>query len=399
MSDLQNTTPSLDVSDMVTKLLQQDCVIIDEAQWSESLRQDLQAALARHQINDLTVYRSATEPIRYFLCIRGHEIDVSHLEQEYPLRPWHAFLTPLFVMAMLVLGISAVIARDLNRLMSAEFLLWTPFVIGAISQYVYASENPNRIGSIFGTQAIILLALTVFSVVVLREGSICVVMASPLLYMAQMFGAVTMRSICNWIWQPSATVHSLSMLPLVLMLLDPFSSQTTHASTTNEIVINAPVAEVFQSINNIQSIQAHEIQDSFIFRMGFPKPVSGMTVADAHGDGLTRQIHWQRGIYFEEKITHSKENELLAWVYRFTPESFPKGSMDDHVEIGGEYFDLQYTDYRLEKINEHQTKLILTIDYRLSTELNWYAKPWADYVLNQFSDVVLNVYKNRLESF
>lgn len=37
------------------------------------------------------------------------------------------------------------------------------------------------------------------------------------------------------------------------------------------------------------------------------------------------------------------------------------------------------------------------MDYRLSTDMNWYSDLWVQYVLNQFSDVVMNIYKNRLE--
>lgn len=86
------------------------------------------------------------------------------------------------------------------------------------------------------------------------------------------------------------------------------------------------------------------------------------------------------------------------WRYVFTPKSFPQGSLDDHIEIGGEYFNLLTTDYHLEAISLNQTKLTLRIDYRLSTEVNLYSDLWVQYVLKEFSDVVLHIYKNRLES-
>ena len=87
----------------------------------------------------------------------------------------------------------------------------------------------------------------------------------------------------------------------------------------------------------------------------------------------------------------------MSWDYQFNKNSFPKGSLDDHVEVGGQYFDLLKTDYQLERIDAQTTKLILTIDYRVSTEFNWYSKLWIDYVLGEFSDVVMTIHKNRLE--
>jgi len=71
--------------------------------------------------------------------------------------------------------------------------------------------------------------------------------------------------------------------------------------------------------------------------------------------------------------------------------------LDDHLEMGGKYFDLLKTDYQLEQIDAHTTKLILSIDYRLSTEYNWYSRLWVNYVLNEFSDVVMQIHKQRLE--
>ena len=170
---------------------------------------------------------------------------------------------------------------------------------------------------------------------------------------------------------------------------------TTGEAVRIDLLNTRKAALVFRAINNIQNIKDNEIIDSPIFTMGFPKPVSGMT--ENTENGLIRQIYWQRGVHFQEKVIHSTAPNLLSWTYVFDKNSFPKGSLDDHVEIGGQYFDLLTTDYRLEAVSPNQTKLILTIDYRLTTEINWYAKPWADYVLNEFSDVVLNVYKHRLE--
>jgi hypothetical protein len=33
----------------------------------------------------------------------------------------------------------------------------------------------------------------------------------------------------------------------------------------------------------------------------------------------------------------------------------------------------------------------------LSTEYNWYSRLWANYILGEFSDVVMNIHKQRLE--
>lgn len=73
------------------------------------------------------------------------------------------------------------------------------------------------------------------------------------------------------------------------------------------------------------------------------------------------------------------------------------GALDDHVSIGGKYFDLRYTSFELTPINDQQTKLTLKIDYRISTEVNFYANQIAQLMVHDFSNVILDFYKNRSE--
>ena len=47
--------------------------------------------------------------------------------------------------------------------------------------------------------------------------------------------------------------------------------------------------------------------------------------------------------------------------------------MDDHVTIGGHYFDLLDTAYTLTPTGGQATELRITMHYRVSTQFNWYA--------------------------
>lgn len=385
-----------DIESIINELLLYKVCSISSVYWSETLKSQLQKKLSQdHQIDDLVVYRAA-QTQDFILCISGYVPDRKLLESEYIERTPFIKILPILIFTIVVFIFTALIARDLHVMMSVGFLVILPLLMGALTEYSYSFHQENPRGSLLLQQFILMIVIILVSVFILREGVICLVMASPFLYLWLCLGALFMRILCRNYWKPSAKVYALSVVPLMVILFDPFSATHLYGTTKNEIIIAAPVSEVFRAINDIQSIKANEIKESPIFWMGFPKPISGMTVKD--GDGLTRKIHWQRGIYFEEAITHSEPNTLLAWTYRFTPASFPKGSLDDHVEIGGQYFNLGSTDYRLEAISPTETKLILTIDYRVSTEINWYSKLWVNYVLNEFSDVVLQVYKNRLEN-
>ena len=301
----------------------------------------------------------------------------------------------MLVLAILYFLVISFLARHTDKMMSLSFLILLPFSIGAISEYIFSFNQMASNVQILKRRSLIVLVLLILGAIVLKEGVICLIMAAPIYLVFALLGAFFMRSLCRKIWKPYKRIYSIGLLPLLGLLFLPNITQYHQGYTTKSLVIDASREQVFAAINNIQNIEPNEIKRSPIFTMGFPKPQSGMTIST--DQGAVRQIHWERGIYFEENIIQSTAPEKLMWTYRFIPTSFPKGSLDDHIEIGGAYFNLLTTDYRLEAINDNQTKLILRIDYRLSTELNFYSDLWVQYVLNEFSDVVLNIYKHRLE--
>jgi hypothetical protein len=70
--------------------------------------------------------------------------------------------------------------------------------------------------------------------------------------------------------------------------------------------------------------------------------------------------------------------------------------MDDHVAIGGRYFDLQDTTFRLERTSGG-TRLGIVAHYRLTSSINFYAVPMAALLGRDFIDTILGLYKLRSE--
>ena len=369
-------------------------VIFKEQEWSEEFESQFKEQLKNHGVQQVQVYRSATGPACYVVCRMLQKPSIA-VEQRYPQRSLFKTLLPLGLIILPYFLLLALYAQSSQQMVSRAFLIFLPLSLGAIIEYVFALNAPQPLRKTLLRPVWTVLGVLLVGLVVLHEGVICLIMMAPIFLIFLMMGAVFVRQIYIRLWKPSRKLYSIALLPLLMMVLLPNLSQYQYGVTEKELIINAPIETVFLSINNIQHIKTSEIKASPIFIMGFPKPISGMT--EKNQDQWVRQIYWQRGIHFQEKITKSESPTALSWTYQFTPESFPKGSLDDHLEMGGRYFNLLTTDYRLEQISAQQTKLILTIDYRLSTEINWYSNLWVRYVLNEFSDVVLHIYKNRLE--
>lgn len=75
----------------------------------------------------------------------------------------------------------------------------------------------------------------------------------------------------------------------------------------------------------------------------------------------------------------------------------PPQALDDHVAIGGAYFDMLDTSYSLAPSGAG-TDLRILMHYRVSTQFNWYVVPIADALFGNFEETILGLYRRRSES-
>jgi len=145
------------------------------------------------------------------------------------------------------------------------------------------------------------------------------------------------------------------------------------------IHIAAPAGVVWKNINFRSNIQPDELRGGFAYNIGVPYPAEARTLRDSVGG--SRHLIWQRGVSFEENITAWEKEKKIAWSYVFRKGSFPAGLMDEHVAIGGKYFNLEDTSYTL-KPETDGTRLDVKVGYWVSTNFNWYEEPLAKLMIS-----------------
>ena len=221
-------------------------------------------------------------------------------------------------------------------------------------------------------------------------------MALPLFLVLGSIGGLVMGAICRLIKEPLRTVQSIAMFPFLFAIGEmgrPLPADFQEIK--HGIHISAPPEIVWQHINFPTDIKSTELDGGFAYRIGVPYPIEARTLNP--GVGGKRHLVWQRGVSFDEEITSWEENRHIAWKYLFNANSFPPGSMDDHVVIGGQYFNLEDTSYTLTP-EMGGTHLEISVKFRVSTNFNWYAKPWANFLISDTADAILHFYKKRAES-
>jgi hypothetical protein len=72
-------------------------------------------------------------------------------------------------------------------------------------------------------------------------------------------------------------------------------------------------------------------------------------------------------------------------------------SPNEHVTIGGRYFDVLDGEYTLEPLANGDTMLHLISHQRLSTDFNGYAGLWTDAIMQNLQTSILEVIQHRCE--
>ncbi|HEX6770882.1 MAG TPA: hypothetical protein VF126_02565 [Acidobacteriaceae bacterium] len=73
-------------------------------------------------------------------------------------------------------------------------------------------------------------------------------------------------------------------------------------------------------------------------------------------------------------------------------------TLDEHVKVGGRYFDVLEGEYQLEPLADGETVLHLSSRERVSTHFNAYPGFWTDPVMRSIQSSILQVIKQRAES-
>lgn len=279
--------------------------------------------------------------------------------------------------------------------MSAAFIFGTPFVLGALT--VYGRRHLAQTwASLLVTPWITVGLMLVGCAVTLLEGSICLAIMSPLFLALGSFGGLAMGVALRLLGGHRTELRAVAALPLLLLLVDGYIPlQDARQVVRRSTVVNAAPSVVWDEILEARAIRADELPWSLAHAIGVPKPVEGVNIATQ--DGEVRFSTWERGVHFRGVVTDRRPYRSIRWRYVFDEDSFPAGSMDDHVAIGGRYFDLQDTTLNLQPLSGNRTRLEIVAHYRVSSSVNLYAVPVANLIGADFVDSLLGLYKGRSE--
>lgn len=225
--------------------------------------------------------------------------------------------------------------------------------------------------------AIAFLAATdiVAAATVLREGIICLIVMSPLLFLTVGAGALLGRGLSRVIGRGAQA--SLAPLIVLAVAMEALGPQPVHSNVVvDEVVVSAPAEYVWRYVVSYPENSAPS--EYWLWRAGLPQP--DQSVATSAAVGATRLCKFSGGYAFEERITELTPNEVMTFDVTRQP---------DHPEITG-HFQFDRGQVRLRSNPDGTTTIIASSWYRLFVRPAAYFDLWTQDITRQVHFRVLN---------
>jgi hypothetical protein len=283
---------------------------------------------------------------------------------------------------------------EVLAVMSAAFIYLAPIAVGAVTVYLAERRRRQDWGYYVLAPALANTLFVLGTLAILVEGLICAIIILPMFWVLGAIGGTIMGAICRTTRWPRPTVGAFAALPLALGIFPLHGlDEERIGSIERTIRVEASPADIWRQIHDVRDIRPEEVDAAWIYRIGVPLPIAGVT--EHTPTGWVRKITMGKHVHFDQVVADWSENHHVRWTYRFDDDSFPAGALDDHVRIGGHYFDLIDTEYTLTPEDARSTLLRIRMRYRVTTQFNWYADAVARLLIGNFEEVILGFYDHR----
>jgi hypothetical protein len=286
-----------------------------------------------------------------------------------------------------------------DLVVSFTFLAIMPLATGYLSVRQYLSAVPQERVAwykwLFLPWASVLVSMAFF-LLVKWEGAICLLFAAPIMLVFSLLGGIVARLSWGQQRERSPGIVTAFALPVLLLALEAHIPSPYELRTVNtEIMIHASAPAVWSNIKSVRAIAPTELPGSWVSQIGFPRPIAA--TLSHEGVGGVRQASFTGGLVFTETVNRWQPQQDLRFSIHANTDSVPPTTLDEHVTIGGQFFDVLDGEYQLEQ-RPDGVLLHLSSRQRLSTHLNPYAALWTDAVMRSIQNEILVVVRNRCES-
>lgn len=297
-------------------------------------------------------------------------------------------LTALFAVVIRLLA-----EYEVLELNSYSFLVITPFVLGFIPFFIKNSGIEENLG-----QAILfpLIADAIFLLIAIGarlEDFICIIIIGWPYILGSVFMSILIQRILKY---RNQRIHkntlSILFLPLILGVIEkqiPKHEQVLEIQ--NEIIINTDNQTVWDNLLVVPDLSQKKSKGLFYY-LGVPSPIKSSYDERQN----IRLGHFENGIVLNESVIHRSEGKELTFHINVQASNISNSPTLQHI-LESKSLEFDKISYQLTEIGENKTKLKLITKFKLNSNLPFYANFWADLLINDFEQQLLNSLKSVLE--
>lgn len=286
--------------------------------------------------------------------------------------------------------------EDLFTVMSISFLFCIPTIMGILTVYFSDAEKAELRFYWFFAPWLPIFIFLVITILFSLEGWACWLMVLPLFLLAASLGGYIGRYLKRRKSQQHLSVSLLALLPLLLAPLEAMIEAIPgEYRAYTYIDIAAPAEVVWDNVTRVRAIPEEEDTGYLNRFLGFPRPVRAEL--DFKGVGAYREAVFTGGLVFHETVTDYIDNQKMVFDIKAYPHEIPSTTLDEHVVIGGDYFDVLNGTYELEALPNGQQRLHLYSHFKMNTTFNFYAGWWGRWIMQDIQNNILAVQKQRAE--
>jgi hypothetical protein len=306
------------------------------------------------------------------------------------------------VLAGVAYGLVSRLAFGSGRLaapgaMTLAFVVLVPIGVGFLT-VVLAGEGARRVPSSVALPAVTSIACLAFVLAAGVEGIICVILVAPAFLLFAAVGGLLgggMRRLARSRRVYASGIATILLLPYAAAPLEGrLPLPDTRRVVETRVIVRADAAAVWRNVVRPTGIRPEENQTRLAHRIGFPRPITA--TLSTEGLGGSRYAIFERGVMLRETVTEWVPGRRMA--FTIDPASIPSRALDEHVTVGGPFFDVIDGSYEVVPLDGGRVELRLRTTHRLSTHFNLYAGFWTDLLMRQIQENLLHVVRTRAEA-
>lgn len=283
-------------------------------------------------------------------------------------------------------------------LMTFTFFASLPYIVGALTIYLSKTEKVKNLTYRVFFPWIPILIFFFLTLLFSLEGWACWIMILPVFLFFASLGGLTAGYFK--LRKSKLTNHlHLSIIVLLPFFIGPLEKMIEAIpglyKASVYIDIEAPKDRIWSHVTRVKEIKMSEDHGGLTNFHQIPRPISAEL--DFEGVGAQRKAIFEGGLVFDEKVLKYEHQKMMNFSINANTYEIPSTTFDEHILIGGDFFDVLEGTYELTEIGKNKFRLHLSSEFKMTTTFNFYASIWGQWIMKDIQQNILKVIKKRSE--